>query len=159
MIEFAEQLPERGLLGLKIADAGAGQPIQYAKLLLAKAFVEANRLVQRGTASASKDIGSLAGAEVRRGQDDLRPVFLRLLCEPVSQRRCLLPPEAAEWHVGIADGERDAILLRLMCSVACDIPGTLPMTDDDQLGWPPAGSTQGTLLEKRHFSGSARRPR
>src|SRR3546814_19063539 len=70
-----------------------------------------------------------------------------------------LPPEIAEWYVGIADGEKDAILLRLMRSIARDVPGALPMADDDQLVWPAAGSTQGILLKSRHFLSSARQPR
>lgn len=140
MVELAKRSPRLGLIGVQGRDAGRGQAIEDAKLLLPQPLVEHQRLRFAGQAGGRSDEGGrAAGAAIERGDDDLRPLLGRKRREPAAEGLALPFAEAAERHIDIAVGQVDMRLARAHRGPPGDVTGALAVPDDPQLGGPGLG--------------------
>ena len=108
VVEFAEQGAMLGEVGIFLADAGGGQPVEHAELALAQPLVDDRLARLCGDAARLADrLGGLAGADIRRGQHDLGPLGLGQRGEPAAERARLLVAEVAQRHVDVAHRDVD----------------------------------------------------
>ena len=94
VVELAEEAAELGLVGMMPLDAGAGEPVEDAELLLAQALVDDERVALGAEPACRLDeLGRALRPQIGRGQDDVRPFRGRQRGEPASERARLLFPE------------------------------------------------------------------
>ena len=100
-----------GEVGMFLADAGGGEPVENAELALAQALVD-DRLARRlgDPARLADRLGGLAGADIGRGQDDFGPLGLGQRRR--TSGRAPAParwPSVAERHVDVAQRDVDHV--------------------------------------------------
>ena len=83
-------------------------------------------------AGLADQLGGLARADIRRGQDDLGPLVGRQRREIAAGRFRLLQSEVGQRHVDVAHVDVDFMGSGLMRRVARDIALALPMPDQPQ---------------------------
>src|SRR3546814_15274756 len=87
MVEFAEKLPEPGLIGKDVVYACKGKAIEYTEFLLPQALVKADGFVCRCADIIAEDLRCLECAQIGRGEQDFRALLLAMCCEPKSEER------------------------------------------------------------------------
>ena len=110
-IELADMSELLGQLGELGTDAGAGEAVENAELLLAQSLVDLS-LWHRVVAARRREdcqhvVGSLPGTQVGRAQDDLRPLVGRHLGEPLAERFGLPVAERGQWDIDVSLGDGD----------------------------------------------------
>ena len=91
-------------------------------------------------AAGLDDLGGLPGAQVGRGQHDLRPLVLGHFGEPVAQRLGLFLATGAERHIDVALRYVDPAEPGGVGRIPRHVAGTFPMADDPECLWPSAAA-------------------
>src|SRR3546814_19182490 len=99
MVEFAEKLPEPGLIGKDVVYACKGKAIEYTEFLLPQALVKADGFVCRCAAIFAEDLRGLACAQRGRGEKDFRALILDLCGKQATYPGGLLPTKVAHGQV------------------------------------------------------------
>ena len=148
-----------GQVGIFLADAGGGQPVEDAELALAQALVDDRLARLLGDAARLADrLGGLAGADIRRGEDDLGPLALRQRGEPAAERAACSLAELAQRHVDVAHVDVDHAEAGRIGGVARDVAGALPVADDPELFGPSLSHPHDKARARRKFRAGLRPP-
>ena len=128
-IELADMSELLGQFGELGTDAGTGEAVENAELLLAQSLVDPS-LWHRVVAARRREdcqymVGSLPGTQVGRAQDDLRPLAGRHLGEPLAERFGLPVAERGQWDIDVSPGDGDVGEPVCLCGVAGDVSGAL----------------------------------
>jgi hypothetical protein len=131
MIELSEQTADLGLIGELFPDPHGGKPVENSKLLLAESLIDHNGVgVFVKTRSLDDETGSVARAQVRRGENDGGSILRWQRSEPVSERNRLAFPQLGERDVDVADAQVYDCLTSLQRRTARDISGRLAVAND-----------------------------
>jgi hypothetical protein len=131
VIELAEQAAGLGLVGVDVLDSDGGEPVENAKLLLAKPLVDHERVgIFVDLGGLDDETGGMPRPQVRRSENDIGSILRRKPSEPVSKRSRLALPQFGQRYIDVADVEVDHRMAGLERCIARDIPRGLAVTDD-----------------------------
>src|ERR1700681_3096031 len=103
MVEFAEDRPEFGLVGIVVSNADGCEAVENAELLFAESLVDEERITVGGHSGCLDDeAGGVSCAKIRGGEHDGWTLFQRQRANPAPQRDCLTLPELRKRDIDVA---------------------------------------------------------
>src|SRR5712675_2161886 len=122
VIELAEEASELGLFRENVLDSDGGEAVEDSKLLLAKPLVNNERIrILAHSSGLDDESGRMTRAQIRRSEDDVRPILSRDGAEPVSEGYRLALAEVGQRHIDVADVQVDFLFAGLVRRLARDI--------------------------------------